>query len=151
MTSSTERLTEDGSSRSLRAVITSRSRTELTRVGENGLMADVGLVGGLGAWDDADFVTSMHEVLDSLPPQFPTLWGSDHLQQDGAPWPGEAWTTMTYLAAAFPRFRAGHLVLAQSYRNPALLAAMASTLQRPSGGRFILGLGAGWLEEENNA
>ena len=58
---------------------------------------------------------------------------------------------MNYLAATFPRFRVGHLVLAQSYRNPALLAAMASTLQRLSGGRFILGLGAGWLEEEYRA
>ena len=93
----------------------------------------------------------MREILDPLPPEFTTIWGSDHLQQDGEPWIGEAWTRMTYLAAAFPRFRVGHLVLSQSYRNPALLAAMASTLQKLSGGRFILGLGAGWLEEEYRA
>jgi alkanesulfonate monooxygenase SsuD/methylene tetrahydromethanopterin reductase-like flavin-dependent oxidoreductase (luciferase family) len=50
-----------------------------------------------------------------------------------------------------PRFRYGHLVLSQSYRNPGLLGAMAATLQVMSGGRFILGLGAGWLEEEYRA
>src|SRR5438477_13015772 len=60
----------------------------------------------------------------------------------------EGWTLLTYLAGAFPRFRYGHLVLAQSYRNPALLAKMAATLQHLSDGRFILGLGAGWHEEE---
>lgn len=111
-------------------------------------MADLGLVGSLGAWDEPDFIASMREILDPLPPEFTTIWGSDHLQQDGSPWSGEGWTKMTYLAAALPRFRIGHLVLAQSYRNPALLAAMASTLQKLSGGRLILGLGAGWLEEE---
>jgi alkanesulfonate monooxygenase SsuD/methylene tetrahydromethanopterin reductase-like flavin-dependent oxidoreductase (luciferase family) len=114
-------------------------------------MADLGLVGGLGAWDNPDFVASMHEILDPLPPEFTTIWGSDHLQQGGKPWSGEGWTKMAYLAAAFPRFRVGHLVLAQSYRNPALLASMASTLQKTSGGRFILGLGAGWLAEEYRA
>jgi alkanesulfonate monooxygenase SsuD/methylene tetrahydromethanopterin reductase-like flavin-dependent oxidoreductase (luciferase family) len=114
-------------------------------------MADLGLVGSLGAWGEPDFISSMHELLDPLPTVFTTLWGSDHLQQDGKPWDGEGWTRLTYLAAAFPRFRVGHLVLAQSYRNPALLAAMAATLQKVSGGRFILGLGAGWLEEEYRA
>jgi alkanesulfonate monooxygenase SsuD/methylene tetrahydromethanopterin reductase-like flavin-dependent oxidoreductase (luciferase family) len=114
-------------------------------------VADLGLVGGLDAWDSPDFLASMHELLDPLPPEFTTIWGSDHLQQHGKPWSGEGWTKMTYLAATFPRFRVGHLVLAQSYRNPALLAAMAATLQKLSGGRFILGLGAGWLEEEYRA
>ena len=45
----------------------------------------------------------------------------------------------------------GHTVLCQSFRNPALLAKMAATLQFLSGGRFILGLGAGWHEEEYRA
>jgi alkanesulfonate monooxygenase SsuD/methylene tetrahydromethanopterin reductase-like flavin-dependent oxidoreductase (luciferase family) len=114
-------------------------------------MTDLGLVGGLGAWDEPDFVAAMHEILDPLPPEFTTIWAPDHLQQDGEASPGEGWTKMTYLAAEFPRFRVGHLVLAQGFRNPALLAAMAATLQRVSGGRLILGLGAGWLEEEYRA
>ena len=63
----------------------------------------------------------------------------------------EGWTALTYMAASFPRFRYGHLVLGQSFRNPALLAKMAATLQELSGGRYILGLGAGWHEEEYRA
>jgi len=92
----------------------------------------------------------MRGVLDLLPPVFSTVWLSDHLQQFGEPWP-EGWTRLAYLAAAEPRFRYGHLVLSQSYRNPGLLGAMAATLQELSQGRFILGLGAGWLEEEYRA
>ncbi|MFN2562706.1 MAG: LLM class flavin-dependent oxidoreductase [Jatrophihabitans sp.] len=78
------------------------------------------------------------------------LWVSDHLQKDDAP-VLEAWTTLTYLAALAPSFRVGHLVLSQSYRNPALLAKMAATLQMLTGGRFVLGLGAGWQADEYHA
>lgn len=79
-----------------------------------------------------------------------SLWVSDHLQH-GA-WPSvEGWTTLTYLAALAPSYRVGHLVLAQSFRNPALLARMASTLQYLTGGRFVLGMGAGWKQEEYDA
>src|SRR5436190_4709562 len=92
----------------------------------------------------------MRDVLDSLPDVFSTVWLSDHLQVGGEA-TAEAWTRLTYLAALCPRFRFGHLVLSQSYRNPGLLGAMAATLQNLSGGRFILGLGAGWLEEEYRA
>jgi alkanesulfonate monooxygenase SsuD/methylene tetrahydromethanopterin reductase-like flavin-dependent oxidoreductase (luciferase family) len=50
------------------------------------------------------------------------------------------------------RFRvAGHLVLSQSFRNPALLAKMAATLHHLTGGRYILGIGAGWHDEEYRA
>lgn len=60
----------------------------------------------------------------------------------------ESWTTLSYLAAEFPRFTYGHLVDCQSFRNPGLLAKMGATLQYLTGGRFIMGLGAGWREEE---
>jgi alkanesulfonate monooxygenase SsuD/methylene tetrahydromethanopterin reductase-like flavin-dependent oxidoreductase (luciferase family) len=63
----------------------------------------------------------------------------------------EGWTLLTYLAAAFPRFRYGHAMLSQSFRNPALLAKMSASLQLLTGGRFILGLGAGWHAEEYRA
>jgi alkanesulfonate monooxygenase SsuD/methylene tetrahydromethanopterin reductase-like flavin-dependent oxidoreductase (luciferase family) len=92
----------------------------------------------------------MRDVLDALPAVFSTVWISDHLQQDQEPFQ-EAWTRAVYLAALCPRYRVGHLVLSQSYRNPGLLGAMAATLQAFTGGRFILGLGAGWLEEEYRA
>ncbi|MFL5778172.1 MAG: LLM class flavin-dependent oxidoreductase [Chloroflexota bacterium] len=113
-------------------------------------MADFGLQGIPGAWDSDDYVAFVRRVVEPLPDVFSTIWLSDHLQSHGHPWP-DGWTRLTYLAAALPRFRFGHLVLSQSYRNPALLGVMASTLQRLSGGRFILGLGAGWLEEEYRA
>lgn len=114
-------------------------------------MADFGLQGTPGgSAKTSDWVEQMHGVLELLPPAFSTIWISDHLQQFQEPWP-EGWTRLTYLAAAEPRFRYGHLVLSQSYRNPGLLGAMAATLQGLSGGRFILGLGAGWLEEEYRA
>ena len=47
----------------------------------------------------------------------------------------EAWTTLTYLASAFPAYTFGHTVLSQSYRNPALLAKMAATLDYLAGAR----------------
>ena len=90
------------------------------------------------------------ETLRSLPPQFTSVWINDHFQFGDAPLL-EAWTAMSYLAAEFPRYKVGSFVLGQNYRNPALLAKMAATLQYLSGGRLILGLGAGWHEEEYRA
>jgi alkanesulfonate monooxygenase SsuD/methylene tetrahydromethanopterin reductase-like flavin-dependent oxidoreductase (luciferase family) len=113
-------------------------------------MADFGLIGSAGGRGDRPWLDHMRDLLEPLPPVFTTWWGSDHLQQYGRPWP-EGWTRLTYLAAALPTFRVGHLVLSQSFRNPGLLAAMAATLQELSGGRLILGLGAGWMEEEYRA
>jgi len=60
----------------------------------------------------------------------------------------EGFTALTYLSALHPQLKFGNSVLCQSFRNPALLAKMAATLQFMSGGRLILGLGAGWHEEE---
>lgn len=81
---------------------------------------------------------------------FDSLWFTDHLQYDNAPLL-EGWTALTYFAALHPEFRFGHIVLSQSFRNPALLAKMAATAQFLSGGRFILGIGAGWKEDEYRA
>ena len=113
-------------------------------------MADVGGHGLPAAPAGVDRLTHVLGSLDPLPPVFSTIWISDHLQFSGVA-EREAWTLLTYLAAKYPRFRFGHMVLSQSYRNPGLLGAMAATLQELSGGRFILGLGAGWLEEEYRA
>jgi alkanesulfonate monooxygenase SsuD/methylene tetrahydromethanopterin reductase-like flavin-dependent oxidoreductase (luciferase family) len=63
----------------------------------------------------------------------------------------EAWTTLTYGLAKYPRLKGGTIVLSQGYRPPALLAKMAANLQWLSGGRFILGIGAGWKENEYRA
>jgi len=85
--------------------------------------------------------------------RFASAWISDHF----LPWTDfggpsnpnlECWTTLTYLAAQHPDFIFGNIVLSQSYRSPALLAKMAATLQALSGGRLVLGLGAGWKQDE---
>ena len=60
----------------------------------------------------------------------------------------ESWTLLSALAASTHRVALGNYVLAVSFRNPALLAKMAETLDEISGGRVILGLGAGWNEPE---
>nr|BBH94702.1 hypothetical protein KTA_29010 [Thermogemmatispora argillosa] len=82
--------------------------------------------------------------------QIDSLWFTDHLQFGSSP-VLEGWTALTYIAALYPHYRIGHMVLCQSFRNPALLAKMAATLQYLSGGRLLLGIGAGWHEEEYRA
>ena len=89
-------------------------------------------------------------LIRSLSSGFTTLWVEDHLQL-GETATHECMTTLSYFAGEFPQFRVGALVLCQSYRNPALTAKMAANLQLLSGGRFILGLGAGWKEDEYHA
>lgn len=89
-------------------------------------------------------------MIRALPESFTTLWAEDHLQW-GETATMECFSTLAYFAAEFPRFHVGSLVMSQAYRNPALLAKMAANLQSISGGRFILGLGAGWKEEEYRA
>jgi alkanesulfonate monooxygenase SsuD/methylene tetrahydromethanopterin reductase-like flavin-dependent oxidoreductase (luciferase family) len=98
----------------------------------------------------ATYVTDLNRVLDRLTGQFDSAWIVDHLQSGDADLL-EGFTTLTYMAALHPRLKFGHAVLCQAFRNPALLAKMGATLQLLSGGRFILGLGAGWNEEEYRA
>jgi alkanesulfonate monooxygenase SsuD/methylene tetrahydromethanopterin reductase-like flavin-dependent oxidoreductase (luciferase family) len=66
----------------------------------------------------------------------------------GAKYRHECWTQLVWLAARYPQLQVGTIVLANSFRNPALLAKMAATLQTLSEGRLILGFGAGWHAEE---
>jgi len=86
---------------------------------------------------------------------FDGIWVGEHLLYR---WPGrpargpwEAWTMMAALAAATSRVTVGPLVAATSFHNPALLAKQAATIDEIAGGRFVLGLGAGWNETEFRA
>lgn len=90
---------------------------------------------------------------------FDSLWVSDHLfytfsRYGVEPSPIaslEAMTALAGLAAVTERVRLGSLVLSAPFRHPALLAKMAATIDRISGGRFDLGIGAGWFEDEFTA
>ena len=63
----------------------------------------------------------------------------------------ESWTTLAALASRIPRITLGHLVSGNTYRHPALTAKMAAQIDVISGGRFVLGLGAAWQENEHHA
>ena len=85
---------------------------------------------------------------------YDSLWVGDHLLYrvpgvDKAPW--EAWSMLGALAAATERITLGPLVASTSFHAPALLAKKASTIDEVSGGRLVLGLGAGWNEGEYRA
>jgi alkanesulfonate monooxygenase SsuD/methylene tetrahydromethanopterin reductase-like flavin-dependent oxidoreductase (luciferase family) len=84
-----------------------------------------------------------------------SVWVFDHLLFRSIDEPDEgireAWTTKAALAPSVPRVELGSLVMCASFRNPALMAKMAATLDDLSGGRVILGLGSGWHEPEYEA
>jgi len=82
---------------------------------------------------------------------FESLWVYDHMQVDPPPEEAPIFEPIVELAAlamATSRARLGHLVLAAAYRNAGLTAKAISTLDVVSGGRAILGIGAGWKEDE---
>jgi alkanesulfonate monooxygenase SsuD/methylene tetrahydromethanopterin reductase-like flavin-dependent oxidoreductase (luciferase family) len=83
---------------------------------------------------------------------FDSMWLYDHFYpNDGDGSCFEGMVALASLAHLVPRATVGHLVLANPYRHPALVAKMASTLDHATGGRLILGLGAGWHVPETEA
>lgn len=86
---------------------------------------------------------------------FDSLWVFDHLLFRGPDGPAEgiweSWTVLSALAEATRRVELGTFVLCTAFRNPAVLAKMAVTLDAVSGGRLILGLGSGWHRPEFDA
>jgi alkanesulfonate monooxygenase SsuD/methylene tetrahydromethanopterin reductase-like flavin-dependent oxidoreductase (luciferase family) len=84
-----------------------------------------------------------------------SVWMFDHFfnKEPDAPVQGqhEAWTIVSAIAAVTERVEIGTLVLCTSFRSPALVAKMAVTGDEVSGGRVILGLGAGWHDPEYEA
>ena len=86
---------------------------------------------------------------------FDSIWVGDHYLYRGdggrerGPW--EAWTMLAALAAATERVRMGPLVACLAFHEPAVLAKQAATLHEVSGGRLVVGLGAGWNRTEFDA
>ncbi len=95
-------------------------------------------------------IQELDQVLPVVAQHFDTVWTPDHFYGfDRIDDPFlECWTTLTWLAATFPQLKVGGLVLCNNYRHPTLLAHMGKTLQAFSGGRLILGIGAGWRGDE---
>ena len=96
-------------------------------------------------WYSFQTLTEICQAAEGL--GYDTLWLADHLQ------PGqgdclEAWTTIAALTGLTRRLKIGTLATSVSFRNPALLAKMVASLDVISGGRVVLGIGAGWMEEE---
>src|SRR5262245_22263365 len=109
-----------------------------------------GMRDGALRWSD---LRLMAERADTL--GFDSFWVPDHLifmpegEQPHGPW--ECWSLIAALAASTSRLEIGSLVTCVPFRNPGLLAKMADTIDEISGGRLILGLGAGWHEPEFDA
>jgi len=97
----------------------------------------------LDTWIEADRIEA-----------FESAWNWDHFYPLAEPYEGpnlEGWTMLAALAQATSRLRLGAMVNGMHYRHPAVTANMAATIDIISGGRFILGMGAGWNEMESNA
>ena len=106
-------------------------------------------------WDD---IRASIETMEAG--RWDSLWFADHFFP---PWHGpkgdhktehrtafEGYTLIAVAAGMTEKLRLGHLVLGNTYRNPALLAKMATTLDQASKGRFTLSLGAGWNQREHD-
>jgi len=103
-------------------------------------------------WDD---IRAYIETVEAG--RWNSLWVADHFlppgarreQEDGTAF--EAFTLIAVAAGMTQRLKLGHLVLGNTYRNPALVAKMAATLDQASKGRFTLGIGAAWFKREHEA
>ncbi len=101
-------------------------------------------------WPEIVALARMAEAVD-----FDSIWLGDHLlyrgdgRRERGPW--DAWTMLAALAAATDRVTLGPLVACAAFHRPGSLARMAASIDEISGGRFVLGLGAGWNETEFRA
>jgi alkanesulfonate monooxygenase SsuD/methylene tetrahydromethanopterin reductase-like flavin-dependent oxidoreductase (luciferase family) len=94
----------------------------------------------------------MAQAVDRL--GYDSLWLDDHIineTNDPTIPKYEGWVALTAFAASTSNVRVGHLVNANPMRNPAMLAKQAVTLDHVSNGRYTLGLGAAWFQEEHEA
>ncbi len=100
---------------------------------------------GRDRWD-----AGVRRALNIITGHWDSAWVTDHFQWDDDDCL-EALTALAFYAALTPHLRWGTMVLGQGYRNPALTAKMASTIQYLTNGNLILGIGAGWKADEHLA
>jgi F420-dependent oxidoreductase-like protein len=117
-----------------------------------GLMAPQGWKGEYDGWDAAAAwarTIALAKQAEAL--GFESLWAFDHFHTVPVPTDEmtlESFSMVAALAMVTSRVRLGHMVVCTWFRNPALTAKMSSTIDVISGGRFELGIGAGWKEDE---
>jgi F420-dependent oxidoreductase-like protein len=117
-----------------------------------GLMAPQGWKGEYDGWHVGDaWARTVELAANAETLGFESLWVFDHFHT--VPTPSdeitfESFSVLAALATTTTRVRLGHMVVCTGFRNPALTAKLASTIDVISGGRFELGIGAGWKEEE---
>jgi probable F420-dependent oxidoreductase len=126
-------------------------------VGIDLLAAETSMAGETPRWSDVRDMAKTAETVG-----FDSIWLPDHFLLPTDFWLSsgqkgtslgnwESWSILCSLASVTTRVQLGTLVLGGGYRNPALLAKMADTLDEISDGRLILGLGSGWVEYEYRA
>jgi F420-dependent oxidoreductase-like protein len=117
-----------------------------------GLMVPQGWKGEYDGWDAAAaWARSVELAQHAEAIGFESLWVFDHFHTVPEPTDEitfESFSMLSALAMATRRVRLGHMVVCTGFRNPGLTAKLASTLDVISGGRFELGIGAGWKEDE---
>jgi alkanesulfonate monooxygenase SsuD/methylene tetrahydromethanopterin reductase-like flavin-dependent oxidoreductase (luciferase family) len=141
----TQQSAEDTRTRTDQALL----RRHPIKVGINLPITEGALAGKTASWVDLFAFAERAEALG-----FDSLWVPDHLlltwqEQTRGIW--ECWSLLAALAAVTHRIELGSLVTCTAFRSPALLAKMADTIEEISGGRLIVGLGAGWEGPENRA
>jgi len=117
-----------------------------------GVMIPQGWKYEYNGWDAATaWARSMELARGAEALGFESEWVFDHFHTTPDPTDEitfESFTTLTAIAGVTSRVRIGHMVICNGFRNPALVAKLASTLDVASGGRFELSIGGGWKEEE---
>ena len=117
-----------------------------------GLMVPQGWKGEYDSWPPADaWERTVELAKDAERLGFESLWVFDHFHTVPRPTEEitfESFSVLSALSMATTRVRLGHMVVCTGFRNPALTAKLSSTIDVISGGRFELGIGAGWKEEE---
>jgi F420-dependent oxidoreductase-like protein len=117
-----------------------------------GLLVPQGWKGEYDGWDPAEAWSRSIELAEHAEGLgVESLWVFDHFHTVPDPTDEitfESFTMLSALAMVTERVKIGHMVVCTGFRNPALTAKMSSTIDVISGGRFELGIGAGWKEEE---